>query len=239
MTAAWDYFDKIFCISLSHRTDRREEAGRQFAAVGLSDRVEFLIVEKDSEDPERGCYESHLACLRKGLEAGAELIVVFEDDILFSRFTPDRLDQAASFCRRHQKFQVLFLGCLVRGSRRTDYPGIRNISFRCSAHAYVIPRRFAEILVRSPWREIAYDDFLRTFSDGEMYALCPSFAFQSNSMTDNDKWRKLDRVRRFLGGIQRIQKMDEFYHRRRPWIVGAHVLVLLLLLFLLIMWAVP
>lgn len=233
MTAAWDDFDKIYCISLAHRTDRREEAMRQFAAVGLAGKVEFLVVEKDSDDPERGCYNSHLTCLRKGLEAGAELILVFEDDIFFSGFSPEKLAGASDFCRSHRRFQILFLGCLVRGSRRTNYHGIRNISYGCMTHAYVIPRRFAEVLVRHPWRKIAYDDFLRTFSKGEIYAFCPSFAFQSNSKTDNHAWQWLDRVRRLLGGIRRIQKMNEFYHRWRPWVIGAHVLVLLLLV-----WAV-
>ena len=240
MTAAWDYFDKIYCISLSHRTDRREEAGRQFAAVGLSGKVEFFIVEKDSEDPERGCYESHLACLRRGLEAGAESIAVFEDDILFDRFTPERLNRAVSFCRDHKRFHMLFLGCLVARSRRTDYPGIRGISYRCLTHAYVVHRRFAEVLVRRPWQNVAYDDFLRSFPQGEMYALCPSFAFQSSSRTDNLKLKRLDSVRRLLGGLQRIQKMNEFYHRRRFLVIGAHVLlVLLILLVLFIMRAVP
>jgi GR25 family glycosyltransferase involved in LPS biosynthesis len=28
-------------------------------------------------------YESHMLCLRKGLEAGAENIVIFEDDVEF------------------------------------------------------------------------------------------------------------------------------------------------------------
>lgn len=233
MTAAWDYFDKIYCISLAHRTDRRQEAKRQFEAVGLSDRVAFLTAEKDSEDPERGCYESHMACLRRGLEEGAELIAVFEDDILFNRFSPERLNRAVSFCRRHGRFHMLFLGCLVRSSRRTDYPGIRGISYRCLTHAYVVHRRFAEVLVSRPWQNVAYDDFLRSFPQGEMYALCPAFAFQSSSRTDNLKLKHLDSVRRLLGGLQQIQKMNEFYHQRRFLVIGVHVL-----LVLLIIWAV-
>lgn len=230
MTAAWDHFDKIYCISMAHRADRRAEAQRQFAAVGLSGRVEFLVVEKDPADPERGCYESHMACLRRGLGAGAELIGVFEDDICFSRFSPGRLNQAVSFCRRHERFQVLFLGCMVGKSRRTDYPGIRGVSYRCLTHAYVVHRKFAEVLVSRPWQHVAYDDFLRSFPQGEMYALSPSFAFQSNSRTDNLKWKRLDRVRRLLGGLQRIQKMNEFYHQRRFLVVGVHVLVVLLII---------
>lgn len=228
MTAAWDYFDKIYCISLSHRTDRREEAKRQFAAVGLSGKVDFLIVEKDS-DPERGCYDSHMACLRKGLDAGSELIAVFEDDILFDRFSQEKLDQVASFCRRHGRFQMLFLGCLMESSRRTGYPGIRSISYRCLTHAYVIHRRFAEVVIRRSWQNVPYDDFLRSFPQSEMYALCPSFAFQSSSRTDNLKLKRLDFLRRLLGGLQQIQKMNEFYHRRRFLVIGAHILALLLI----------
>ena len=41
----WSFFDKVYCISLVNREDRRIEAREQFARVGLADRVEFLLVE--------------------------------------------------------------------------------------------------------------------------------------------------------------------------------------------------
>ena len=90
----WDFFDKIYCITLTSRPDRMREAERQFAAVDLDGSVEFLLAEKDHENPERGIYQSHMLCLQKGLEAGARHILIFEDDVFFRRFSHQRLHQA-------------------------------------------------------------------------------------------------------------------------------------------------
>ena len=50
----WEYFDKIFCISLAERPDRQENAKIQFARVGLAGKVEFLIVPRHPRDCEQG-----------------------------------------------------------------------------------------------------------------------------------------------------------------------------------------
>ncbi|OQX17785.1 MAG: hypothetical protein BWK76_09525 [Desulfobulbaceae bacterium A2] len=230
MTTGWDFFDRIYCISLAERADRRAEATAQFARVGLAERVQFVVVDKDPAGAEKGCYESHLQCLRLGLAAGAERILIFEDDIVFSRFSHGLLQQAADFCSRHPRWHVLFFGCMVRGSRRTAYPAIRQVQYRSLTHAYAVPRNFAQALVQHPWSDVAYDDFLRDLHDREMYALCPSFAFQSNSPSDNERYLPLDRFRRLCGGLQRLQELDEFYHRRRTLVIGVHLLLVVLLL---------
>ncbi len=231
MTTGWDFFDRIYCISLTERADRRAEATAQFARVGLAERVQFVVVDKDPAGAEKGCYESHLQCLRLGLAAGAERILIFEDDIVFSRFSPGLLQQAVDFCSRHSRWHVLFFGCMVRGSRRTAYSVIRQVQYRSLTHAYAVPRHFAQVLVRHPWSDVAYDDLLRDLHDCEMYAICPSFAFQSNSPSDNERYLPLDRFRRLCGGLQRLQKLDELYHRHRMLVIGAHLLLVVLLLW--------
>jgi hypothetical protein len=35
-TSAWDYFDRLYCISLREREDRRLSAREEFAKVGLA-----------------------------------------------------------------------------------------------------------------------------------------------------------------------------------------------------------
>ena len=94
-------------------------------------------------------------------------------------------------------------------------------------------RRFAELLVKAAWQETPYDYLLSSFDEG-LYAVYPSFAFQSNSLTDNFKKARLDRFRRLLGGLRRIQKGNEFYHRYRMPVIAAHVIVLLIILKLML-----
>lgn len=226
----WDVFDRIYCISLAERTDRQKAARAQFERVGLSGRVEFLLVSKHPSDPEEGIFTSHRECLRRGLDAGAETLLVFEDDILFDRFTAEILQNAVAFMAAEPDWDILFMGCLVKGIQKTPYPSVVKIRYQCSAHAYALHRRFAERLAGRQWEGTAWDDLLRETSDGRAYALSPAVAFQSDSPTDNDALRGLDRFRRLCGGIRRVQKLNEWYHRHKTVIVAAHILAALVLM---------
>ncbi len=227
MQAVWDGIDKIYCISVKERIDRQADARVQFETIGLKQRVEFVLVEKHPADCEQGIYESHLQCIQKGLEAGADRILIFEDDIVFDRITQKRLKHLNDFIRRHGSWRMLFLGCMVKSSQSTDYPSIRRIRYRSLTQAYIIHRRFAESLIRCCWQQVAYDDFLRDLNDDEFYILYPAIAFQSNSPSDNERYLPLDRLRRAIGGLKKIQIRNEFYHCHRHWIIGAHVLIFL------------
>jgi hypothetical protein len=228
----WDFFDRIYCISLEERGDRRQSAMAQLRKVGLHDKVEFLIVKRHPCNVEQGIYESHMACLKKGLAAGAERIVVFEDDILFDRYDTDRLRRCTQFLLSHPDWQVLLLGGLIHSSRKTEEPAVQKVTYQSLAHAYALNRSYAETLAYKPWEGIVMDVLFRPLVD-HIYAICPMFAFQSNSPTDN-KYLGLHRFRRWCGGLERIQKANEFFHRHKSGIVVLHLLVLLLLIFFLI-----
>lgn len=230
MQATWDGVDKIYCISLDERTDRQAEARAQFTGVGLAERVEFVLVDKHPTDCEQGIYESHLLCLKKGLQAGAKRMLIFEDDIVFDRFTPEILARCMDFIHTHDRWNMLLFGCMVRHSKPTAYPSILKVRFRSLTHAMVVHRRFAEFLVGHPWQSVAYDDFLKDLSDNQTYTVYPSTAFQSSSRSDNERYLALDRFRRFCGGLRAIQKRNEFYHHNRVLVIGAHVLAAALLI---------
>jgi GR25 family glycosyltransferase involved in LPS biosynthesis len=229
----WEYFDKIYCISLDERSDRREEARTQFEAVGLLDRVEFVIVGKHPVDCEQGIYESHMLCMEKGLRAEAASIVIFEDDICFDRFKPETLRNSIDFISTHTDWNILFLGCMVKQSHRTANRSVLNVRFRSLCHAYVLNPRFARHLVTIPWQRVPFDDMLRDLKDDGFYAVYPSFAFQSNSRSDNQRYLPLDRFRRLCGGLRCLQKMNEFYHLNKTIIIGIHIFVVFILIGML------
>jgi GR25 family glycosyltransferase involved in LPS biosynthesis len=230
----WNSFEKIYCISLAQRPDRLQSAKAEFQRVGLASKVEFVIVNKDPTDSERGIFESHLACLRQGLAAGAGKIVVFEDDIFFKRFSVKRLRRAVQFMHADPNWRLFFFGCFVNSSRKTAYPSVVKIAYRCLAHGYVIRRDFAQKLVESPYTGVSFDDFLRSTGNEGIYALYPSFAYQSGASTDNDALKRVDRSRRMFGGLQVLQHWNEFSTRRLIPIIAAHVLLFIaVILFLL------
>ena len=232
MTAKnWEFFDKIYCISLDERADRREEAKLQFGKIGLLERVEFVIVKKHPHNIEQGIFESHLNCIKKGIRAGADTIVVFEDDILFDRFSPGDLKICIDFLSTNYLWIALYFGCLVSGSKKTQNRSVLKIKYRCLTHACVFSRKFAESLVKIPWHEIPFDDFLRTLND-EFYAIYPSFAFQSNLRSDNSRFLPLDKFRKLCGGLRRLQKGNELYHRHRTLVILLHIIVITLIIML-------
>jgi hypothetical protein len=225
----WEFFDRIYCISLEERTDRREEAKIQFSRVGLLERVEFALVRRHPSDCEQGIYESHMACIGNGLQAGAGNILIFEDDILFERFSRSALKNCVDFLSGLSEWNVLFLGCLVKSSKKTGNPNVLRVRYRSLAHAYAVSGKFAKVLIEKPWQGLAFDAMLSTFEKG-CYAVYPSMAFQSSSPTDNIKALRLDRFRRLWGGLRLIQKMNEGYHLHRGAILFCHVLVAVFIL---------
>ena len=226
---SWGFFDRLYCVSLQERKDRRKSALKEFSKVGLADRVEFELGEHHPYNIEQGVYESHMICLRKGLEAGAKNIVVFEDDVEFDRFDPERLRSCTEFLRQHPEWKVLLLGALIRSSRKTTNPCVQKVRYQSLTHAYALNRHYAETLAYEPWQGIVNDTLFRPLTD-DVYAIYPMCAFQKYFTSDNYKYPKLVLIRRLLGGLKRIQKTNEFYQRHKFGVIAAHVMIILFLL---------
>ncbi len=225
----WDFFDRFYCVSLREREDRRCSAREVFTKVGLINRVEFVLGERHPYDMEIGVYESHMLCLQKGLEAGARNIVIFEDDVEFNGFDPERLKSCTEFLRQHPGWKVLLLGALIRSSSKTTNPCVQKVRYQSLTHAYVLNRPYAETLAYEPWRGIVNDTLFRPLTD-DVYALYPMCAFQKDFSSDNYKYPNLLIIRRLLGGLKRIQKAFEFYHRHKFAIYAAQIILLLIVL---------
>ncbi|MDQ1271157.1 MAG: hypothetical protein QG618_2469 [Thermodesulfobacteriota bacterium] len=221
----WAFFDRLYCISLRDRTDRRERTRLEFSRMGILKRVEFVLVEKDHNDPCRGIFASHLLCMEKAIDAGAQQWVVFEDDVVIHRYTPKILSAAVTHLSTCGTWSLFFFGCLIRGSSKTGNPGVKKIRYQALTHAYAVSRAFGKEIARQPWRGIPYDVMLKNLCD-DYLGITPFFAFQSNAETDNDACRGLDRFRRCFGGLGFIQLMNEFFYAHRLMIIVGHVAVL-------------
>jgi len=220
----WRFFDRIYCISLKERSDRRDEARRQFASVGLLPRVEFVVVTPHPGNPEQGIFESHLACLRRGVKAGAQTVLIFEDDIQFPRFDPARLADACTALANLPDWNGFFLGAITSGSHRTSSPSLRRIRYRCLTHGYAVSRVFAEQLLAHPWTGTPYDGVLRQIQNN-FFAVRPMCAFQGQAKSDN-RTVIIDRLRRLCGGLPFIQRANELYQNHKLALIGLHLAAL-------------
>lgn len=226
----WAFFDKIYCITLESRPDRKAQAARQFAETGLLHRVEFVVVARHPEDREQGIFESHLHCLNKGLRDNGRHILVFEDDVFFQEMDSRALREACNSLETAPDWQALFLGCITDGSRKMGDRPLAKITYRCLAHAYALNRPFAEHIARQPWSGIPFDELLRR-QQTHFYALYPMCAFQGRAGSDNQTV-VIDRLRRLLGGLPFIQKMNEMYQNHKATLFPATLAAVALLVLL-------
>ncbi len=220
----WSFFDKIYCISLDERGDRREQARKEFAGVGLLQRVEFVIVAKHPENQEKGIFQSHMNCLVRGLEAKARHILIFEDDVFFQNFDADVLQEVCTYLDSTTDWNALFLGCITNGSRKTGIKNLVEITYRCLAHAYVLNQPFARRIVQKTWSGIPFDELLR-HHNANFFALYPMCAFQGLVGSDNNTVA-IDRVRRLLGGLPFIQKTNELYQNHKMVLLPGSLAIL-------------
>ncbi|HBB17235.1 MAG TPA: hypothetical protein DCZ97_09660 [Syntrophus sp. (in: bacteria)] len=114
-----------------------------------------------------------------------------------------------------------------------DRTHCQKVGYQSLMHAYAANRPYAESIAYQPWQGIIIDTLFRPLAD-HLYAVYPMFAFQNDSTTDNDKYPGLDRFRRLCGGLERIQKANEFYQRHKWGIVVAHIMILLSILIIIL-----
>ena len=226
------FFDKIFCISVDSRTDRQQTAKKVFAELGVSDRVEFVLVQKHPSNPEEGIFQSHLQCLRRGVEEGGKHILIFEDDITIAHFDEKRNTAAIQQLEQLDTWDAFFLGAISSGSKKTASKYLAQIEYRCLTHGYALNRPFAEKVIEEQWEGVAYDGFLKKRCR-KSYAPIPMIAFQNTSVSDN-KTIFLDKMRRFFGGLQFLQRSNELLQRYKLPIILAHLLVLTIIVLVLI-----
>ncbi|MDL2330225.1 glycosyltransferase [Desulfosarcina sp. OttesenSCG-928-A07] len=233
--SGWDFFDRIYCISLSTRPDRQRQAKAQFDAVGLTGRVRFFLATPHPRNSEQGIYESHLACLTQALDEGADTILIFEDDVVFEGFSQNRLREWITFLAASQ-WQAFFLGCLMRRAEKTETPSVIAIHYQSLAHAYAVNRCLALEIVKKPWQGTPYDGMLMRFAVTGFFAANPGVAFQGDAASDNTRLKQLDRIRRHCGGLARIQKANQWICLHTRLLLALHLgipaALMIVLLFL-------
>lgn len=94
-----EYFDKVYCINLIRRPDRRQKCEEQFNRINLD--VEFFsAIDKvnitnnsNITDGQLACLSSHYNVIKRAKKKNYSKILVLEDDVVFSNNLLDTFDK--------------------------------------------------------------------------------------------------------------------------------------------------
>ena len=175
MSSLLDYFGAAYLINLPERKDRLKSATKELARVGWSfgpGAVQLYAAQHFTDragfpgSPSvRGCFCSHLECLRMAHQLGRKSVLIMEDDIGLSpsihRLTPSIISQLETISWDFVYFGHGHTGDIADANSRTMEIAFTPMNAEIGgAHFYAINGR---ILTRL----LAYLDRVRTGPEGD------------------------------------------------------------------------
>ena len=197
------YFDKIYCINLDRRTDRWKNVESEFKKMNIDvfrysaidgDNIDFSISNDLTENQlsDKGLIENRnsLACLLSHLEIIKEAklnnykrILIFEDDVLFSK----------DFKNEIKKIEELDWKLLYLGASQFNWSGIDTSKkyYRCNktlgTFAYAIDSSiYDELIILLSSKVKSVDNYFSDFQIGrkDCYVLYPNIVVSIVSDSD-------------------------------------------------------
>lgn len=131
----WDYFKEIYCINLDRRTDRWENAQKEFESVGVLDRVQRISA-VNNPDGRIGLIKSFLKIFKDVKERNIENVLIFEDDVQFLQNNNpiETLENAISQVGKIE-WSLFYLGANTHEKCNLFRPNLILLRNAFSAHA--------------------------------------------------------------------------------------------------------
>ncbi|WAT31826.1 hypothetical protein [Pseudomonas sp. GXZC] len=208
--------DGVLCISLINRVDRRALISHEFRDSGLQ--IEFVMAELDQENPERGCFNSHIRCATLAIQRGYKHVLILEDDATLLAFSPRQITRINTFLTQRNP-PLFHLGATLGKIWLTWHLGIARFRVK-GAFAYILSNEgCTKILGLSPFSGIPIDNlFSKTFKAyGSFPLICQHqpeslgksnispYRIQDGTVADEAFWRR-NRRRQFRQAIKNIGK---------------------------------
>jgi len=128
--------DKVFCITVTTAKKRQDDFIKRFPELVNSNLFEWFIVERDTENPERGCYTSHQKVLNLAKQRNYSKIITFEDDsdllVSWDTFVND-----INRIKYPDNWKIIQLGYFPFTTKLTNDPHIVQMNCSGTATAYI------------------------------------------------------------------------------------------------------
>lgn len=199
--------DAVFCISLMNRQDRQALLLDEFSQY-FSNKVEFVLVEKDTENPERGCYNSHKKCAQLILDRGYKRVLILEDDATFISPKAGQINKINRFITNDNP-DIFFLGGIVCRLWLTWKKNIALCDLVC-AHAYILSAEAAKKFVVCDYSGEPLDHFYgKLFS--HKYCCVP---LMSDQQPDSIVGSDIEQFREHSQNVS-VLKTQDFWDKNR------------------------
>lgn len=192
-------FPLKLCINLAHRADRWKAAKAEFAKQGLTVQRSPGVPAGQVRDPWGFQNERRYACslakrlaIRRAYLAGAEAVLIFEDDIVFHPQWRERLAEI----ELPEDWGLFYLGCRHFERPEVVSPWLVQCRLATDNHAFAVRRDYFQKVIRglrgtrkgAP-RTILYSDLqLAGWQDRiPAYAVYPNLVWQRANHSDNSR----------------------------------------------------
>lgn len=205
--------DAILCISTTDRTDRREHLRKQFKNSGLD--IEFVLVERDFEDGQRGCFLSHQLCASIAIERNCENVLILEDDITYEGCSLSKVNKINRFLE-NKKPDIFYLGATLGKLWLTWNPNIARIRSQ-GAFAYILSNDSCRKVIGLKYEGRGIDNYYSKAFKG--YSVFPFIighqveeVLPSNIRATRGGWyysdedRKRNNIKQYVSVVENIAK---------------------------------
>ena len=195
--------DKIFCITLNTSTDRQKLIKERFPDLTNSPLFEWYITERDSENSERGCYNSHKNVIDIAKSRSYKKIIIFEDDVdlivTYSEFVKEVLNVVdVDFT-----WSIILLGYFPVSTEKTKYSNLYAIDCALGTHGYMV--NLENFKTIDNFKNCAIDQYLfckcRLFSINKMKSIDGIFGIYPMLLKQNSKTSTIGSIHDISGNL--------------------------------------
>lgn len=182
------HFDKLVCINLVNRTDKRDYVKKVFRTMQVQ--VDFFDAQKHPKGGRYGCFHSHISVISEAYNNGYERLVVFEDDIMLSpSYQNDLLLEVFAFLsdsgQKWDYFQFGYFPVVDEAGRVIPYSMAKQVKgyphifefIGLGAHAYCLNRDGMRKILSSSWKDhiddMHFDIYVTKIKQLKGYCVAP------------------------------------------------------------------
>ena len=135
MTTNFNNIDKIFMISVSEK--RQKKMKDTYPQLVENNLFEWYLPQKDKENPERGCYNSHRNVINIAKQRNYKTIIVFEDDIKLLE-SYESFVTSVNNLERPPNFIYILLGAISVDTEPSPYKNLKRVNCCLSTVGYMV-----------------------------------------------------------------------------------------------------